>query len=94
MSASKASPPIPWAFHWEAGVKPQGRGARVDALAAREATERPMFGEHVMAAVLERHTMQTALRQVRANKGSPGIDGLSVEVLPDLLRTHWPGIKH
>ena len=38
--------------------------------------------------------MQTALRQVRANKGSPGLDGMSVEALPDFLRTHWPGIKH
>jgi RNA-directed DNA polymerase len=46
-----------------------------------------------MEEVLERHNMQTALRQVRANKGSPGIEGMSVEVLPDLLRTPWPGIK-
>jgi RNA-directed DNA polymerase len=53
-----------------------------------------MFGEHVMEEVLERHNMQTALRQVRANKGRPGSDGMSVEVLPDFLRTHWPGIKH
>jgi RNA-directed DNA polymerase len=53
-----------------------------------------MFGEDVMEEVLERHNMQTALRQVRANKGSPGIDGMSVEVLPDFLRTHWLGIKH
>ena len=47
-----------------------------------------------MEEVLERHNMQTALRQVRANQGSPGIDGMSVEVLPDLLRTHGPGSKH
>ena len=79
MSASKDSQPIQLAFNWEAGVKPQGPGARVDALAARETTERPMFGEYVMEEVLERHNMQTALRQVRANKGSPGIDGMSVE---------------
>ena len=94
MSASKDSQPIQLAFNWEAGVKPQGPGARVDALAARETTERPMLGEHVMEEVLERHNMQTALRQVRANKGSPGIDGMNVEILPDFLRTHWPGIKH
>jgi RNA-directed DNA polymerase len=94
VSASKDSQPIQLAFNWEAGVKPQGPGARVDALAARETTERPMFGEHVMEEVLERHNMQTALRQVRANKGSPGIDGMSVEGLPDFLRTHGPGLKH
>jgi RNA-directed DNA polymerase len=53
-----------------------------------------MVGEDGMEEVLERHNMQTALRQGRANKGSPGIDGMSVEVLPDLLRTHGLGIKH
>jgi RNA-directed DNA polymerase len=53
-----------------------------------------MFGEDGMEEVLERHNRQTALRQGRANKGSPGIDGMSVEVLPDFLRTHWLGIKH
>ena len=94
MSASKDSQPIPLAFHWEAGVKPQGPGARVEALAARETPERPMFGEDVLEEVLERHNMQTALRQVRANQGSPGIDGMSVEVRPNLLRTHGPGSKH
>jgi len=94
VSASKASQPIPWALHWEAGVKPQGPGARVAALAASEATARPLFGERVIEEVLERHNMQTALRQVRAHKGSPGLDGMRVEVLPDLLRTHWPGITH
>ena len=94
MSASKDSQPIQLAFNWEAGVKPQGPGARVAALAARETTERPMFGADVMEEVLERHNMQTALRQVRANKGSPSLDGMSVEVLPDFLRTHWLGIKH
>jgi RNA-directed DNA polymerase len=94
VSASKDSQPIHLALHWAAGAKPQGPGARVDALAARETPARPMFGEDVMEEVLERHNMQTALRQVRANQGSPGIDGMSVEVLPDLLRTHWPGSQH
>ena len=93
MSTSKDSQPIPLVFHWAAGVKPPGPGARVDARAAREPTERPMFGEHVRAEVLERHNRQTALRQVRAHKGRPGLDGMSVEVLSDLLRTHWPGSK-
>jgi RNA-directed DNA polymerase len=94
VSASTDSQPIQWALHWEAGVKPQGPGARVDARAARETTERPMCGESVMEEVLERHNRQTALRQVRANQGSPGIDAISVEVLPDFLRTHGPGITH
>ena len=93
MSDAKASQPMQMAFNWEAGVKPRGPGARGDALAAREPTERPMFGEHVMEEVVERHNMQAALKQVRANKGSAGVDGMSVDELPDFLKAHWPEIK-
>ena len=94
MSDKKASKPIQMAFNWEAGVKPQGPGARGESLAAREPTERRMFSEHVMEEVVERHNMQAALKQVRANRGSPGVDGMSVDELPDFLKTHWPDIKN
>ncbi len=93
MSDTKDSKPMQMAFNWEAGVKPRGPGARVDSLTAREPTERPMYDEHVMEEVVERHNMQAALKQVRANKGSPGVDGMSVDELPDFLKAHWPEIK-
>lgn len=38
---------------------------------------------------LSRPNLQAALKRVRQNKGSPGIDGMSVEELPDYLREHW-----
>jgi hypothetical protein len=38
--------------------------------------------------VLERTNLQRALKQVRQNKGAPGIDGMSVDELPDYLRHH------
>jgi RNA-directed DNA polymerase len=34
-----------------------------------------------------------ALRQVQANKGSPGIDGMTVKQLPGYLSEHWPAIR-
>lgn len=37
--------------------------------------------------------MRAALKRVRANKGSPGSDGMRVEELPAYLRAHWPEIK-
>ena len=89
----KDSQPIQLAFNWEAEVKPREPGARVDALAARQPTERPMCGEHLMEEVVERGNMRAALRQVRANQGSPGVDGRQVDELPDFLKTHWPAIK-
>jgi RNA-directed DNA polymerase len=93
VSDIKASKPIQMAFNWEAGVKPRGPGARGDSLAAREPTEHPMFSEHLMEEVFERHNLHAALKQVRANKGSAGVDGMSVDELPDFLKVHWPEIK-
>jgi RNA-directed DNA polymerase len=93
VSDNKASKPIQMAFNWEAGVKPQGPGVRGDSLTARQPTEHPMFPEYLMEEVVERHNMQAALKQVRANKGSAGIDGMSVDELPDFLKAHWPEIK-
>ena len=94
MSDVKASKPIQMALNWEAEVKPRGPGARGESLAAREPTERPMFGENVREEVVERHNLQAALKQVRANKGSPGVDGMSVDELPGFLKGHWPEIKN
>ena len=47
----------------------------------------------LLAQVLERANLQRALKQVRQNKGAPGIDGMSVDELPGHLRHHWPEIR-
>jgi RNA-directed DNA polymerase len=51
-------------------------------------TVQPMHGE-LLARVLERANLQRALKQVRHNKGAPGIDGMSVDELPQYLKHHW-----
>lgn len=43
-----------------------------------------------MEAVCDRENLKKALRRVKANKGSPGADGMTVEQLSDYLRAHWP----
>jgi RNA-directed DNA polymerase len=43
--------------------------------------------------VLARANLQRALKQVRSNQGAPGIDGMSVDELPDYLRHHWVEIR-
>jgi len=43
--------------------------------------------------VLSRPNLQVALKRVKQNKGSPGIDGMSVEELPDYLREHWVRLR-
>jgi RNA-directed DNA polymerase len=52
--------------------------------------ERPAVTNPLMEAVCERENLKKALRRVKANKGSPGVDGMTVEQLPDYLRAHWP----
>ena len=47
----------------------------------------------LMERVVERGNLLRALKRVRQNQGSPGVDGLTVEELPDYLREHWPAIR-
>ena len=49
--------------------------------------------EQWMEEVSERENCKQALRRVKANKGSPGIDGMTVEQLPGHLKEHWPAIR-
>lgn len=80
-------------FNWGAEVKPQGPGARAELPIAKLASERPMFGERVREAICERSNLQAAVPRVRANKGSPGMDHMTVDELPGFLHEHWPAIK-
>ena len=49
--------------------------------------------ETLMEKVLRRENLCAALKRVQANKGAPGVDGMTVDELPDLLREAWPAIR-
>lgn len=53
----------------------------------------PSPGSSMMDRIVERGNLVRALKRVRANQGSPGVDGLTVEELPAYLREHWPVIR-
>jgi RNA-directed DNA polymerase len=57
---------------------------------AQRGTESPASTERLMEEVLEAENLRKALKRVKANKGSPGIDGMTVEQLPGYLKKHWP----
>jgi RNA-directed DNA polymerase len=46
-----------------------------------------------MEAILSRENLMAAWRRVRANKGAPGIDAMTVEQLWPYLEAHWPRIR-
>lgn len=62
-------------------------------LHAETATETPAGNTQVMERVLERDNLLRALKRVRANKGSGGIDGMTVKELTPYLKEHWPSIR-
>src|SRR5499427_10365908 len=44
--------------------------------------------ERLMEEVCELENCKQALQRVQANKGSPGVDGMAVEELPEYLKQH------
>ncbi len=46
-----------------------------------------------MEEVCERENLKQALKRVRANRGSPGVDGMTVQELLGYLKEHWPALR-
>ena len=70
---------------------------RVEARTARRGNERSGRPEEqrtpMMELVVERQNCLTALQRVKANKGSPGIDGMAVGELSAYLKLNWLRIR-
>jgi len=49
--------------------------------------------DHLMEHVVERSNVTAAWKRVKQNKGSPGIDGMTVEELPTYLAQHWEALR-
>src|SRR5690606_27622188 len=58
-----------------------------------ESVRKPPGASDLLERVLSRANLQAAFRRVRKNKGSPGIDGMSVGELGPHLVTTWPQYK-
>jgi RNA-directed DNA polymerase len=64
-----------------------------ESLAAKCKAESSAIGEQLMEEVCGRENCKQALARVKANKGSPGVDGMTVSDLPGYLKQHWPVIR-
>ena len=78
----------------------EGRGEALDfaregteLLVAQRHSESPASEERLMEEVCDRENCEIAWKRVRKNKGSPGMDGMTIEQTPDYLREHWPEIR-
>src|SRR5271165_511202 len=78
----------------------EGRGEALDAeaedaepLMAKPAPESPALAEQLMEEVCDRENLERAWKRVRSNKGSPGVDGMTIDAAKDYLREHWPNIR-
>lgn len=60
---------------------------------AKRGSQSPSISETLMEEVCERENCKQAWKQVKANKGSPGADRMTVQQLPEYLKQHWPAIR-
>ena len=76
--------------HPPSALNPNGRspGHRSEAEKERSCGESSLFEQ-----VLESENLQKAWKQVKANKGAPGIDGMTIEEFPSFIRKHWDSIQ-
>ena len=72
---------------------PRGSEEGTESLAVQREAESPAGIEPLMEAVCERNNCKQALARVKTNKGSAGVDGMTVEQLPAYLRQQWPTIR-
>jgi RNA-directed DNA polymerase len=83
---------------WEQPLEDRGEAPRAERSgeAGRACHGKERSGnEHrlLMERVVVRENAEEALKRVRRNKGSPGIDGMRVEELEPYLREHWQAIR-
>src|SRR2546430_10673359 len=68
-------------------------GEETESSVATSGPESPARTNRLMEEVCERENLKEALQQEKGNKGSAGVDGITVSQLSDYLKQHWPVIR-
>jgi RNA-directed DNA polymerase len=75
------------------GEAQQARRGDIESLAVINEPESPADTVRIMEEICERANLKEALQKVKGNKGSAGIDRMTVDQLGDYLKQHWPAIR-
>lgn len=73
------------------GEAPMAHGSG-ESRTAENGNERSGSG-HLMELVVEQRNVEKAMKRVMKNKGSPGVDGMTVDELPKHLAERWQGLR-
>jgi RNA-directed DNA polymerase len=92
MRERKAAIPQEGTWQAEAGRNPATAAPGAEARTAT-AGQTKSESDLLMERVVERSNMRLALKRVVQNRGSAGVDGLTVTELNDWLKAHWPRVK-
>ena len=76
-----------------AGEAREAGREETELLPATNDPESPARTNRLMEEVCERENLKEALRRGKANKGSAGIDRMTVDGIADYLKQHWPAIR-
>ena len=60
---------------------------------SRREVEEPSSGSQLLERILSTENVHKAWKRVRANKGAPGVDGVTVDEFPDAYRERWSEIR-
>jgi RNA-directed DNA polymerase len=74
------------------GEAPRSDAREVEASRATHEPESSAWADRLMEAICELENVETAARAVMRNKGAPGVDGMTVKQLPEVLAERWPAI--
>src|SRR3954454_21720899 len=76
-----------------AGEAREAGRQETESLPAVHGPESPASTNRLMEEVCERENLKEALQRVKANKGSPGVDGMTIDGITNCLKQHWPAMR-
>ena len=92
MSGKRQKTGQAWLFD-EAGEACAVAATGTETSMTRGEPESPAGNRRWMEEVCERENLREAWKRVRANQGSPGIDGMTVDELLGYLKEHGPELR-